>query len=249
MRSQLWRFAVLVSRLLEDQAERDAVLGDLQERGATAHRTLFEVVALVSRRQVRHLRSWQLWLTAAVLFVPVLAVVSPAFTLGLTVFHTEAPVGQSMGQSAMSILLGGAVGTAVLAWATGFAAGRLAKRRYPVILLLVTLAIALLLDRANGSIAGGANSFLAQAAALILLAGIPAGHGLWIGVSGNILPSAALVIVGVSGIVAVGLLVPASAFYWSDLALATALWPVLYAAAEHYRVASEGTRPPQSKTV
>lgn len=247
MQSQLWRFAVLVSRILEEPAERDAVLGDLKERRVAARRALLEVAALVVRRQSAHLCSWQLWLTAAMLFLPVLAVVSPASTVGLTVFQPEAPGAGPLSQSVIRILLGGAAGTAVLAWATGFATGRLAKRRYPVILLLVILALALLLQRASGSTAGGASSFWAQAAALFLLAGIPAGHGLWVGIRNDFLSRAALAIVSLLGISAVAMLVPASALGWNDIVLLAAIWPAMFALVEHCRVGFGGSQPPRGR--
>jgi hypothetical protein len=56
-----WCFVDILSRMLETD-ERDAVLGDLAESGATGGQALRDVMGLVVRRQAALWKDWQPWL-------------------------------------------------------------------------------------------------------------------------------------------------------------------------------------------
>ena len=64
-----WSLVDAVALLLE-RDERDAVLGDLLEAGASAWRGLPDVLGLVVRRQAFLWRSWRPWLAAFALALP-----------------------------------------------------------------------------------------------------------------------------------------------------------------------------------
>src|SRR5687767_3715641 len=65
-----WSLVELVSRLL-DRPERDVVLGDLAECGASASRTLREVLGLVLRRQAAAWLDWRPCFTLASVVIPI----------------------------------------------------------------------------------------------------------------------------------------------------------------------------------
>ena len=64
-----WRLVEGLSHMLAP-GERDAVCGDLAERGATGGRALGDVLGLVVRRQAALWKDWRPWLALAALVVP-----------------------------------------------------------------------------------------------------------------------------------------------------------------------------------
>jgi cytochrome c biogenesis protein CcmG/thiol:disulfide interchange protein DsbE len=69
------RLVTLLATALEP-GERDAVLGDLAESGATGPQTLRDVLGLVVRRQAALWRNWRPWMILLVLAVPAAAMLS-----------------------------------------------------------------------------------------------------------------------------------------------------------------------------
>jgi len=69
MTKATWSIVDVAARSLHP-AEREAVLGDLNERGESAWQGLLDVLGLVMRRQAMLWRSWQPWLTAFGVTVP-----------------------------------------------------------------------------------------------------------------------------------------------------------------------------------
>jgi hypothetical protein len=64
-----WRLVEALSRMLAPD-ERDAVCGDLAERGATGGQALGDVLGLVVRRQADLWKDWRPWLALVALVVP-----------------------------------------------------------------------------------------------------------------------------------------------------------------------------------
>jgi len=69
MTNAAWSVVEVASRSLHPD-EREAVLGDLNERDESAWQGLLDVLGLVLRRQVTLWKSWQPWLTAFGVTVP-----------------------------------------------------------------------------------------------------------------------------------------------------------------------------------
>src|SRR4051794_7312342 len=81
MSKRVWRLIERCAGLLQDPAERQAVLGDLQERDVTGGRALFELWGLIVRREMGLWATWRPWTAMVLLIFPVWVVVSPAFTV------------------------------------------------------------------------------------------------------------------------------------------------------------------------
>ena len=77
MKRASWRLVNFVSRAL-DSAERDAVLGDLAERGESSARALADVHGLVVRRQAALWMDWRPWMILVGLILPLAMLLSIA---------------------------------------------------------------------------------------------------------------------------------------------------------------------------
>lgn len=122
----LWVQIERVSSLLEPD-ERQSVLGDIQERGASL-RALFELTALVALRQLQAWASWRPWVLAAALYFPARAV--GLHTLPVASFlHSGHLLSFSNGANSIFVDPWTAVAAPALAWAMGFTLGRLGDRR------------------------------------------------------------------------------------------------------------------------
>lgn len=69
MTSTGWSLVMAVARLLERE-EREAVLGDLAESGASAGQALVDILGLIIRRQATPWKNWRPWLAAFGLVLP-----------------------------------------------------------------------------------------------------------------------------------------------------------------------------------
>ncbi len=121
----VWRSIENIAALLEDD-ERQSVLGDIQERGATL-RSAIDVTGLVLLRQLQAWKSWRPWALAAALYIP--ARIAAAQTQ---------PIAQML-SSGVLFKPWELLAAPVLAWAVGFSLGRLGHRRTASLLLLLPL--------------------------------------------------------------------------------------------------------------
>jgi hypothetical protein len=135
----LWPCLERIAALL-DLEERQSVLGDIQERGATL-RALFELIGLVALRQLQAWRSWRPWALAAALYYP-------ARSAGLHT-HPVASVLYSGHLFSYETVFGTHIinpwdlmRAPIFAWATGFALGRLGGRGSASLLLLLPAVLA-----------------------------------------------------------------------------------------------------------
>lgn len=131
MTSPQWTLTQLAARLLE-QDERDAVLGDLMETGERRCRALFDVLGLVSRRQISDWKGWHPWAAVFGLALPgslllmgfsvSICSVSEHLVSG-ALFGPSHPVPETLFQLACRslLLLGGS-------WASGFVMGSMSRR-------------------------------------------------------------------------------------------------------------------------
>lgn len=131
MTTWTWRCVESVAQFLE-RDEREAVLGDLCEGGAAAHRNLFGVLGLVVRRHLAPWRDWRPWLAAFGLALPgslclmgLSLAVSKSFLSVLTPAFARAGVSPSPGLllffSELLLLLG-------WSWTGGYVLGSLSRR-------------------------------------------------------------------------------------------------------------------------
>jgi hypothetical protein len=91
-----WWFVDILSRMLEPD-ERDAVLGDLVESGATGGQALRDVMGFVVRRQAALWKDWHPWLALAGLVGVagvLLSEIALQFDLAIVHFGTELSVGR-----------------------------------------------------------------------------------------------------------------------------------------------------------
>jgi hypothetical protein len=112
---------------LDDPAERQAVLGDIEEGGTAGGRELLDLMGLVFLRRLASWKSWRPWIATAPLFLPVCGVVSPALSIAWYVSRRAEPSSSPTDLHALSILLGIAVITLLMASAVGFTLGRLVR--------------------------------------------------------------------------------------------------------------------------
>jgi hypothetical protein len=118
----------LVARTLE-RDEREAVLGDLAERGRGAWRDLLEVFGLVARRQAVLWRSWRPWLAAFGVALPstwlLMGVSISTSRLAGAVVCAECP---PTAQDDMFLLVRQGLLLLGWSWAGGFVVGTLSRR-------------------------------------------------------------------------------------------------------------------------
>lgn len=104
------------------QKDRDAVLGDLAETGASGWRALGSVLALVVRQQMELWRAWQPWVAGSVAFAGSLLLLSVSFGLSVDSRHLL------RGERGYGIVLCEALLMLSWAWTCGFVAGSLSGK-------------------------------------------------------------------------------------------------------------------------
>lgn len=172
MRGLLWQLTLLASRLL-DPADQEPVLGDLEERQLNGTVCgLGDVLSLVGLRQVRMWTRPRPWIALFLLF-PSLDMVAGCATsiIDITSKYPWRELDPLTPAQAMSTLLAASSLTAIWSWTLGFGLGWLARRSYPGVLLLLTLA-GVLLNNGGFVVSGPAYvKLLAAMTAGILIAG------------------------------------------------------------------------------
>jgi hypothetical protein len=111
----------IVAGLLQPD-EREAVLGDLTESGATAWNRLLSVLGFVARQQLESWRSWQPWAASSVALPGSLLLLGVSFALSknsLSLLH-RGPIRGSVVLEALLLL--------AWAWTSGFVVGSLSQR-------------------------------------------------------------------------------------------------------------------------
>lgn len=126
-----WRAVEVAARLLEPD-ERDAVLGDLHESGATNWGGLFEVLGLFMRRHAALWSNWRPWLAIVSVSVPSsLMLMGSSVSISLGYLHLihgkSADVEQISGDTLVGFLTRVIV-LIGLAWAGGFAIGSISRK-------------------------------------------------------------------------------------------------------------------------
>ena len=207
----LWKFVEIVGCLL-DRAERDTVLGDIQERGVNI-RTVFDLIGLVAFRQLQAWKSWRTWLLAASLGIPAVTVASGAQVIAYTMSYYPWP---DLAESSRAYFLGliacriaAIVG---LAWATGFSIASLA--RYRAISILVLMAFIMMWQQISFT-------------SLALLGGVPALLGSARGWRGDPLDLKA--VLGLAILCLPAFAVPNATTWIAWTLTAVAFWPSYYA--------------------
>jgi hypothetical protein len=133
----------MVSKLLTltaeflDPAERDVILGDIQERGPDI-RAFFDLLGLVLLRQLQGFKSGRTWLVTAVMLLPVFWIASVPSAVG-GFARGYAALSASELTRYLAVIVWAAIGTPILAWSTGFAIGSLGRQRTPLVLLLLAV--------------------------------------------------------------------------------------------------------------
>ena len=124
----------IVATLL-DPAERQSVLGDIEERGPNT-RALFDLIGLVLLRQLQAWTSWRPWAITASLAIPALLAGSAAHPIAY-VFRTGHLVAYERAAGTFLMQPWVTLGAPAAAWAIGFALGRLGKHRAASVLPLL----------------------------------------------------------------------------------------------------------------
>jgi hypothetical protein len=119
----------LASRILADSSEREAFLGDLEERHlAGTFRGLADISYLVASRQLKMWQTWRPWLTAFVLFFPLSALLQSALSIATMLERfpwPDNPVYDS--PDVKTSILWGSMSTILWSWSAGFAMATLGK--------------------------------------------------------------------------------------------------------------------------
>jgi hypothetical protein len=131
MMSLNWSCVETAARLLE-RDERDAVVGDLTEAGASAWEALLGVLGLVVRRETRIWKSWRPWLASFGLALPCsfllmgfsLSVSSSCLHLAGLMLSTNAP---NLGTESLNLISHISLLIA-WSWTGGFVVGSLSRR-------------------------------------------------------------------------------------------------------------------------
>src|SRR5438046_592648 len=135
-----WALVLWVSSTLEE-AEREAVVGDLAESGERDGKAVANVLGLVIRRHAGVLTDWRLWVAVGIVILPVsfaLSVVAQtaagegAVYTWMYVNNWEWSLTKSagfwyvLGDAGMQLAIAGLL-LACWSWSTGFVLGRLPK--------------------------------------------------------------------------------------------------------------------------
>jgi hypothetical protein len=215
----VWKYLERIACLLKD-LERQSVLGDIQERGASFH-SLLDLTALVALRQLQAWKSSDTWILAALLALPAYAVVNGARVIVDTASHYPWPDVIQSRSYFLSVVLRNSIATLVLAWTTGFSLALLARRRTIALLVPVALFLGWL---QRGTLPGT----LAAAASLTIVVGIPGLLGLMRGWQGVPLSSKSTVWLVILCIPFLAVVPDLSR--WLDWCLTiAAFWPAFYA--------------------
>ena len=102
--------------------DRDAVLGDLAEKGASGWSALGSVLGLVVRQQMELWRAWQPWVASSVAFAGSLLLLSVSFGLSVDSRHLL------RGERGYGSLLCEALLMLSWAWTSGFVVGSLSGK-------------------------------------------------------------------------------------------------------------------------
>ncbi|MEO5924940.1 MAG: hypothetical protein ABIR70_14060 [Bryobacteraceae bacterium] len=136
MPTKLWTSIERTASLLEP-AERQSVLGDIQERGPDV-RALLDLIGLVLLRQLQSFKSWRTWLVTASMLLPVFWIATVPTGVGGFARAYPALSAPQLTRY-LAVIVWAAIGTPILSWSTGFAIGALGKQRTPVVLLLLAI--------------------------------------------------------------------------------------------------------------
>ena len=102
--------------------DRDAVLGDLAETGASGWSALGSVLGLVVRQQMELWRAWQPWVAGSVAFAGSLLLLGVSFGLSMdsrSLLHGERGYGSVVCEALLMLSW---------AWTSGFAVGSLSRK-------------------------------------------------------------------------------------------------------------------------
>ncbi|MEZ5399581.1 MAG: hypothetical protein R2729_07910 [Bryobacteraceae bacterium] len=147
MYGMIWRLTLALSRLLTEP-DREAVLGDLEERGLDGSvRGLADVGLLVGAHQCRLLSGWRPWAALFSLFPALGMLFGCAVSLAVITAKYPWPDAHPLtpGQ-VVNMSLAAALGTVVWSWSVGYGLGWIAGRAFPSVMCLLTLAVLFLSD-------------------------------------------------------------------------------------------------------
>ncbi|MBM3759608.1 MAG: hypothetical protein FJW36_05110 [Acidobacteria bacterium] len=169
MQIAIWLLTKLFSDLLTSDSEREAILGDFEERHLKGTwRALGETLRLVMIRQAQLWKTWQPWLLFLVLLLPINAVQQACGSI-LEVLFMQ-PLGS---QSIRMTVLFAAILTITLGWRGGFCAARLGGLSRWSVLFVVLATSQLAIWRAEPTVRAW---FLITTG---LLTGLPTLLGAW----------------------------------------------------------------------
>jgi hypothetical protein len=217
---------------LDDPAERQAVLGDIEESGTAGGRELLDVMGLVFLRQLASWKSWRPWVVTASLILPLWGVVSPAFSIALYVSRQAGPSSSPTDLRGLSILFGMAVITLLMALAVGFTLGRLV--RYCAVAVVPVLAFFTVLsfwDDIRDAIESGFPGVMLYGMSVLTFVVVPGILGLVRGLQGTALQPQSAVGFALLGALTFGFLVAVGGarITWGDCLALVLAWPALYA--------------------
>ncbi len=209
----LLKSAEIIGRLL-DRGEREAVLGDIQERGAD-FRALVDLIGLTALRQLQAWKSWRTWLLAASMGIPAVAIWAGAKVVADTASYYPWPDLAQTGRAYFLVLIACRIISIVgLAWAAGFSIASLAK--YRAIGVVVPLGLFTMWQPLG-------------LVSLMLLIGVPSLLGLGRGWRGNSLAPTGVLVVGLLCLPV--LAIPSATTWAARIFTFAAFWPAYYAAA------------------
>lgn len=213
----LWTCLNTTAALLEPD-ERQSVLGDIQERGASA-RDVLDLLGLILLRQLQSFRSWKTWALGVALYVPV------TFAISMAVFLPRASLTPFLRNPSMFAAY--FLGATILAWTCGYAVGSLGKRRAAILLLVIPSAVFVL----GGATLPRRMPILIAATFLVATIGAISWFGFVHGIHNRPLGRLSRVTIAVLG-TAVALQVFPNTIYpplWIQWTLGSImLWPVIY---------------------
>ncbi len=122
------KLLALIAELLAP-AERDAVLGDIAGRGASA-RALLDLTELVARRQLQAYDSWKMWVAALTLTVPALAITNSIRAIADTASYYPWPDLSDISRPEFAWMIADStLATLALTWSTGYTLATIARHR------------------------------------------------------------------------------------------------------------------------
>jgi hypothetical protein len=214
-----------LSNLLEP-TERESVLGDMQERGPDT-RALFDVIGMVTLRQLQAFTSWRTLLLATLLILPTVAIANSAIAIADTLsYYPWLDLSPSSRPDFALMIFNSAIATLALSWTTGFGIGlsgryRLLASLVPIVAIPIWLWNTPLLRRPTTS---AAMLLLSYA----LIAAIPCALGLlrgWRGTPLGTKPAITMALLCLP----FAFLLPNSPFWTKRLISIAAFWPAYYA--------------------